>query len=135
MCRSLCNQRYGPVGTRMRDTPTHYKLITTLFIKFHDRWLLRQRALHAPRRYVHYLFTRVYNPSNGDRRNRPPIRLHPSSPLHHRATDAPSSRATLNAVPPLSRSLLIVFHLAFENHRIARAYEISEVACRSACSS
>lgn len=33
----------------MRDMPTHYKLITLPFIKFHDRCLLRQRALYAPR--------------------------------------------------------------------------------------
>ncbi|KAL0115855.1 hypothetical protein PUN28_011021 [Cardiocondyla obscurior] len=37
------------IRTRMRDMPTHYKLITPPFIKFHDRCLLRQRALYASR--------------------------------------------------------------------------------------
>jgi len=123
----------------MRDMPTHYKLITPPFIKFHDRCLLRQRALYASRRpslslslslsliphqllsrrYIHYLFTRVYNPSNGDWRNRPPIR----SPPHPRPLQLPRT-PLYNRPPrcstPLSRSLLIMFHPAFENPRVAR---------------
>lgn len=91
--RSSGLQAADLVGTRMRDMPSHYKLITSPFIKFHDRCLLRQRALYAPchatpplsprsssRRYIHYLFTGVYNPSNGDWRNRPPIRYPLSVP-------------------------------------------------------
>lgn len=126
----------------MRDMPTHYKLITPPFIKFHDRCLLRQRALYTSRRslalahpactsssladtYINYLreFTIPLMGIGVIGHPSVPLRAlaHPSvSPRDPSHPLSPSYNRPPRCSTPLSRSLLIMFHPAFENPRDAR---------------